>query len=101
MPSELGSGAAFSALVKAVCARRWVPSSSIESGVPVFHGELLWRARLWCTKDRAAYETMITKQMSARTRDGRREDPNPAPPLLRVEWRRRPPAQAAAGGRTS
>jgi hypothetical protein len=76
MPAELGTGLDFSDLVKTVCARRWVPSSSFEAGLPAAHSKSLWRARLWSTKDRAAYDKMITNQAISRNRTDRREEPN-------------------------
>jgi hypothetical protein len=76
MPAELGTGLAFSDLVKTICARRWVPSRSFEAGLPAVHSKSLWRARLWSTKDRAAYDKMITNQAISRNRTDRREDPN-------------------------
>lgn len=76
MPSELGSGPAFTDLVRAVCARSWVASCRFEGDLPAAHSRSLWRARLWSTKDRASYEKMISKQANRRTRAARREDPN-------------------------
>ena len=64
MPAKLGTGPAFSDLVKTICARRWVPSSSFKVGLPAAHSKSLWRARLWGTKDRATHDKMITKQAS-------------------------------------
>jgi hypothetical protein len=53
-----------------------VSSSRFEGDLPAAHARTLWRARLWSTKDRTAYEKMIRKQVSRRDRSSRREDPN-------------------------
>ncbi len=88
MPSELGTGAAFADLVRLTCARSWVSSSRFEGDLPAAHARTLWRARLWPTKDRTAYEKMIQKQASRRDRSSRREDPNSVacPHRLTFAW---------------
>jgi hypothetical protein len=88
MPPELGTGAVFADLVRSTCARGWVSSNRFEGDLPAAHARTLWRARLWPTKDRTAYEKMIRKQASRRDRSSRREDPNSVacPHRLTFAW---------------
>ena len=88
MPPELGTGVAFADLVRSTCARSWVSSSRFEADLPAAHARTLWRARLWSTKERTAYEKMIRKQVSRRDRPSRREDPNlvACPHRLSFAW---------------
>jgi hypothetical protein len=88
MPPELGNGPAFAELVRTVCARRWVPPGAFETTLSAAQSRTLWRARLWSAKDRTAYEKMITKQASRKSRSSRREDPNlvACPHRLTFAW---------------
>jgi hypothetical protein len=63
-------------------------SSRFEGDLPAAHARTLWRARLWPTKDRVAYEKMIRKQVTRRERPSRREDPNSVacPHRLTFAW---------------
>ncbi len=60
----------------------------LRGGLAGGDGQSLWCARLWSTKDRAAYEKMISKQACRRTRAFRREDPNSVacPHRLTFAW---------------
>ena len=75
MPSALGHGPAFDALVAARCARNWLPTSKLEAAIPAGYQPCLFRARLWPSKSRNEYDKMIKRQSAQRGSATRREDP--------------------------
>ena len=75
MPDALGSGPAFDSLVAAVCARKWLSTSTLEEAIPATYLPRLFRACMWPEKQRAAYDKMIRKQPSQRPALHCREDP--------------------------
>jgi hypothetical protein len=75
MPDELGSGPAFDALVRAICARRWLSTNAMEAAIPSTYLSRLFRGKTWTEKLRSTYNKMITKQTKGKPSDSRREDP--------------------------
>lgn len=75
MPSELGFGPAFDSLVTAGCARRWLPSGTLQRDIPAEYIARLCKGRLWPPKELKEYEKMIDAQSSSKGKAARRENP--------------------------
>ena len=88
MPTELGFGPAFAALVAAKCRRSWVGTALFETEVPVAHRAHLFRAKMWDNSERKKYDKMIDHQKTATGKAQRRENPNrvACPHRLTFAW---------------
>ena len=76
MPSLLGAGPEFAALVAAKCSLPWVATSALETQIPAAHRSHLFRGKMWDNIERRKYDKMISDQKSSSGKAQRRENPN-------------------------
>ena len=76
MPSLLGAGPEFAALVAAKCLLPWVATSALETQIPAAYRSHLFRGKMWDNIERRKYDKMISDQKSSSGKAQRRENPN-------------------------